>query len=84
MASSRTARHKVSRACDFFFGGCGGAPPGGQTAKTADLESSGTKMHVRCVSVNNSVYYLMGIPITGSYADVVTGGDALTSGWTWK
>jgi hypothetical protein len=57
---------------------------GGQTAKTADLESSGTKMHVRCVSVNNSVYYLMAIPITGTYAEIVAGVDALTSGWTWK
>jgi hypothetical protein len=41
-------------------------------------------MHVRCVSVNNSVYYLMAIPIGGTYAEVVAGVDALTSGWTWK
>jgi hypothetical protein len=57
---------------------------GGKTAKTADVASGSTKMHVRCVSAGGSVYYLMAIPITGKYADIVAGSDALTSGWTWK
>lgn len=57
---------------------------GGKTAKTADIASGSTKMHVRCVSAGGSVYYLMAIPITGKYADIVAGTDALTSGWTWK
>ena len=57
---------------------------GGKTAKTVDVDSGGSKVHLRCVSVKNSVYYLMAIPITGTYAEVVAGVDALTSGWTWK
>ena len=57
---------------------------GGKIAKTEDLASGNTKMHVRCVSAGGSVYYLMAIPITGTYADIVAGSDALTSGWTWK
>jgi hypothetical protein len=57
---------------------------GGQTAKTAEVDSSGTKVHVRCVNVNNSVFYLMAVPITGTYDEVVAGVNALTSGWTWK
>jgi hypothetical protein len=57
---------------------------GGKTAKTVDMDSGGSKVHVRCVSVNDSVYYLMSIPISGTYAEVVAGVDALTSGWTWK
>ncbi len=57
---------------------------GGRPAKTVAMESSGTEIHLRCVSVNDSVYYLMGMPITGTYDEVVAGADALTSGWTWK
>jgi hypothetical protein len=57
---------------------------GGQTAKTAEVDSSGTKVHVRCVGVNDSVFYLMAVPITGTYDEVVAGVNALTSGWTWK
>jgi hypothetical protein len=58
---------------------------GGKTAKTVSMDSGGgSKVHVRCVSVNDSVYYLMGIPISGTYDEVVAGADALTSGWTWK
>lgn len=57
---------------------------GGQAAKTSVMENSGTKIHVRCVNVNDSVYYLMAMPITGTYDEVVAGVDALTGGWTWK
>jgi cytoskeletal protein RodZ len=57
---------------------------GGKTAKTEDIASGNTKMHVRCVDAGASVYYLMGLPISGTYADVVAGVDGLTSGWTWK
>jgi len=57
---------------------------GGKTAKTVSTDSGGSKVHVRCVSVNDSVYYLMGIPISGTYDEVVAGADALTGAWTWK
>jgi hypothetical protein len=57
---------------------------GGKAAKTSVMDSSGTKIHVRCVNVNDSVYYLMAMPITGTYDEVVAGVDALTGGWTWK
>ena len=57
---------------------------GGKTAKTVSTDSGGSKVHVRCVSVNDSVYYLMGIPISGTYEEVVAGADALTGAWTWK
>lgn len=57
---------------------------GGKTATTVEMDNGGSKVHVRCVSVNSSVYYLMAIPITGTYAEIVAGVDALTSGWTWK
>lgn len=57
---------------------------GGKTAKTVSMESGGAKVHVRCTSVNGSVFYLMGVPISGTYDDVVAGVDALTGGWTWK
>jgi hypothetical protein len=57
---------------------------GGKTAKTVTTESGGSKVHVRCASVNDSVYYLMGIPISGTYDEVVAGADALTGAWTWK
>jgi len=57
---------------------------GGKTAKTVSMDSGGSKVHVRCVSVNDSVYYLMGIPISGTYDEVVAGADALTGAWTWK
>ena len=57
---------------------------GGKTAKTVSMDSGGSKVHVRCVSVNDSVYYLMGIPTSGMYDEVVAGADALTGAWTWK
>jgi hypothetical protein len=57
---------------------------GGKTAKTVSTDSGGSKVHMRCVSVNDSVYYLMGIPISGTYDEVVAGADALTGAWTWK
>jgi hypothetical protein len=57
---------------------------GGKTAKTEDLASGSTKMHVRCVAVSGAVYYLMAIPISGSYAEIIAGVDGLTSGWAWK
>jgi hypothetical protein len=57
---------------------------GGKAAKTAEMDSAGTKVHVRCVNVNDSVFYLMAVPITGTYDEVVAGVNALTSGWTWK
>ena len=57
---------------------------GGKTAKTVTAESAGSKVHLRCVSVSDVVYYLMAIPATGTYDDVVAGVDALTSAWTWK
>jgi hypothetical protein len=57
---------------------------GGKTAKTVTTDNGGSKVHVRCVSVNDSVYYLMGIPISGTYDEVVAGADALTGAWTWK
>jgi len=56
---------------------------GGKTAKTVSTDSGGSKVHVRCVSVNDSVYYLMGIPVSGTYKEVVAGADALTGAWTW-
>jgi hypothetical protein len=59
-------------------------PWGGKTAKTVTTDNGGSKVHVRCVSVNDSVYYLMGIPISGTYDEVVAGADALTGAWTWK
>ena len=57
---------------------------GGKPATTITMSSAGTKVHVRCVAANDTVFYLMAIPITGSYEEVVAGVDALTSGWTWK
>jgi len=58
---------------------------GGKTAKTVSMDSGGgSKVHMRCVSVNDSVYYLMGIPVSGMYDEVVAGADALTGAWTWK
>lgn len=57
---------------------------GGKTAKTVEADNSGSKVHMRCVSVNDAVYYLMGIPVSGTYNDIVAGADALTSAWTWK
>lgn len=57
---------------------------GGKTAKTVEIVNGSTKTHVRCVDTDKGLYYLMGIPIGGTYADVVAGIDALTSGWTWK
>lgn len=57
---------------------------GGKTAKTEDIVSGNTKMHVRCVAAAGSVYYLMALPISGTYADIVAGVDGLTGGWAWK
>jgi hypothetical protein len=57
---------------------------GGKAAKTEDIASGNTKMHVRCVATATSVYYLMALPITGTYAEILSGVDALTSGWAWK
>jgi hypothetical protein len=57
---------------------------GGKTAKTEDIVSGNTKTHVRCVAAANSVYYLMALPIGGTYAEILTGVDALTSSWAWK
>lgn len=57
---------------------------GGKTAKTEDLATGSTKMHVRCVASSGAVFYLMALPITGTYAEIVAGVDGLTSGWNWK
>ena len=57
---------------------------GGKAATTIAADIAGSKVHMRCVSVNDTVYYLMAIPVTGTYDDVVAGVNALTSAWTWK
>lgn len=57
---------------------------GGKTATTASMANGSTKVHVRCAASNGAVYYLMAIPITGTYDQVVAGVDALTGAWTWK
>lgn len=57
---------------------------GGKTATTVSMANGNTKVHFRCATSNGIVYYLMAIPITGTYDEVVAGVDALTSAWTWK
>ena len=57
---------------------------GGKTATTAKATMMGMDIEARCVQVNGLVYSLVGDPIQGAHATVITAMNALASSWVWK
>jgi hypothetical protein len=57
---------------------------GGRTATTTYLDTGSVKVHQRCLAIDDRVFTIEAIPVSGTYDDIVAGVDALTSGWTWK
>ena len=57
---------------------------GGKTANTAKATMKGMDIQARCVQVNGLVYSLVGEPIQGAHASVITAVNALALSWVWK